>query len=309
MTPRLKTIPLPLRDGLGEGSQPHTTVFANAPNLLPLEERANSATSQDGFTLLEMIVVIVILGLVAGLVLTRGPMRSTGLSARAAATMLAGSLRAARSEAIATDRPVTVLINATLGTIQVGASTPRAMGAQLIPPRAPDRVRAGWVLQRWTDRRGGRPGAPHRRRGLANRPGQHCRCPRNGFTLLEVLVAFIIAALALGALFSGGLGGLHATATSARYAEAVSRAQSHLAAATLNGALTASDRQGDDGRGFHWRVRTAPVAATASGPAAPTTPALVLYGVSAAESWTEDGHTRAVQLDTQVTALAPPAPP
>ena len=79
-----------------------------------------------------------------------------------------------------------------------------------------------------------------------------------GFTLLEVLVAFIIAALALAALFSGALGGLRAAATSGRYLEAVSRAESHLAAATTGDALAAGDRQGDEGAGFHWHVRIAP---------------------------------------------------
>ena len=130
-----------------------------------------------------------------------------------------------------------------------------------------------------------------------------------GFTLLEVLVAFIIAALALAALFSGGLGGLQATAESGRYQEAVSRVQSHLAAATTGDALTAGDRQGDEGSGFHWRVRITPVATAAPDPAARQQAVLSLYAVSAAVSWTEDGHARAVQLETQRVGAAPPAPP
>ncbi len=130
-----------------------------------------------------------------------------------------------------------------------------------------------------------------------------------GFTLLEVLIAFIIVALSMAALFSGGLGGLKAATESGRYAEAVSRAQSHLAAASTGDALVASDRQGDEGRGYHWRVRISPVATATQDPAARAGPLLTLYSVSAAISWTEDGHTRAVQLDTQATATAPAAPP
>ena len=130
-----------------------------------------------------------------------------------------------------------------------------------------------------------------------------------GFTLLEVLIAFIIAALALAVLFSGGLGGLQAATASGRYSEAVSRAQSHLAAASAGDALVAGDRQGDEGRGFHWRVRVSPVATAASDLALRSGYVLTLYAVSAAISWSEDGHTRTVQLDTQAAAVAPPSPP
>ena len=94
-------------------------------------------SAETGFTLLEMLVVLAVLGMVAGLVIARGPMRSAGLNARVAATMLAGSLRAARSEAIATDRPVAVLINGPAGTVQIGLRAPRSMGAQLVPPARP----------------------------------------------------------------------------------------------------------------------------------------------------------------------------
>ena len=131
-----------------------------------------------------------------------------------------------------------------------------------------------------------------------------------GFTLLEVLVAFIIAALALAALFSAGLGGLRAASVSGRYTEAVSRAESHLAAASIGDALTAGDRQGDEGNGFHWRVRVTPTATTAPVPGADrSTPLLALYAVSAAVSWEEGGRTRSVQLDTMRAGSAPPPPP
>ncbi len=131
----------------------------------------------------------------------------------------------------------------------------------------------------------------------------------DGFTLLEVLVAFIIAALALAALFSGGLGGLRAAATSGRYLEAVSRAESHLATATVGDALAPGDRQGDEGKGFHWHVRITPAQAGAADPGSPGKPVLTLYTVSSAISWSEDGRTRTVQLDTQRVAAAPAAPP
>jgi len=63
---------------------------------------------QNGFSLLEMIVVLAILGLALGLVLTRGPMHSPRLDVQVAARDLAGALRVARGRAIAENRPVAV---------------------------------------------------------------------------------------------------------------------------------------------------------------------------------------------------------
>ena len=61
-----------------------------------------------GFTLLEMIVVLVVLGLALGLVMTHGPARSPRLELDAAARQVAGALRLARSRAIAQERTVPV---------------------------------------------------------------------------------------------------------------------------------------------------------------------------------------------------------
>ena len=130
-----------------------------------------------------------------------------------------------------------------------------------------------------------------------------------GFTLLEVLVAFIIAALALAALFEGGLGGLRATTVSSRYLEAVARAQSHLASATLPGAMAAADTQGDEGGGFHWHVRVTEAAVSRPAPNAAPGPVAALYAVSAAVSWSEGGRSRVVQIDTERAGTAPPRPP
>src|SRR5438309_6763718 len=82
----------------------------------------------------------------------------------------------------------------------------------------------------------------------------------NGFTLLEVLVALAIAALALIAMFRAGGEGLVAVGTASRYEEALQRAQSHLAAVGRDAALLQGDSEGEDGGGFRWRLRIAPVA-------------------------------------------------
>ncbi len=120
-----------------------------------------------------------------------------------------------------------------------------------------------------------------------------------GFTLLEVVVALAIAALALVGLFQAGSGGLFAVDTAARAAEAVQRAQSHLAAIGRNAALTAGDSTGDDGGGYRWRLRVQPVA-TRPGASAdnPSAAALTLFDVEVAVSWRARGRDRAVVLKT-----------
>ena len=65
----------------------------------------------DGFTLIEILVVLAILGVALGLIIGRGPMRSRGLESRAAAGALAQTLRAARALAIAGDHDVAVAID------------------------------------------------------------------------------------------------------------------------------------------------------------------------------------------------------
>lgn len=66
---------------------------------------------EEGFTLIEVIVVFAILGLVMAMVLSgpRGP--DAVISLRAAANQLAAGLREARSRAIEADRPVTLTVD------------------------------------------------------------------------------------------------------------------------------------------------------------------------------------------------------
>ena len=66
--------------------------------------------SDAGFTLIEMLVVLVILGMAGVLLLSRGPARSPGLEARAAASEIVQTMRLGRSRAVASDRPVAVVV-------------------------------------------------------------------------------------------------------------------------------------------------------------------------------------------------------
>ncbi|WP_395370466.1 prepilin-type N-terminal cleavage/methylation domain-containing protein [Komagataeibacter diospyri] len=69
----------------------------------------------EGFTLLEMIVVLAVLGLVGMVIVSRGPMRSPTLELRVAAQGMMAAMRDGRMTAIVMARPVIFKANAPLG--------------------------------------------------------------------------------------------------------------------------------------------------------------------------------------------------
>jgi general secretion pathway protein I len=120
-----------------------------------------------------------------------------------------------------------------------------------------------------------------------------------GFTLLEVLVAFVIAALALGVMLRVATDSLKESAVSARYEEAVVRAKSHLAMLTGGGSLMAGNWSGDDGGGYRWQIHVTSLSqATAEANGGSQVP-IALYYVSVSITWSEGDHTRVVRLDTE----------
>jgi prepilin-type N-terminal cleavage/methylation domain-containing protein len=126
-----------------------------------------------------------------------------------------------------------------------------------------------------------------------------------GFTLLEVIIALIIAGMAAVVLFEAAGSGLHETQIASMYDQAIVRAKSRLAAATHGTKLAAGDWRGDDGGGFRWRLRVAPLANASLrpigvvGPRAAASIPVVLYGVSVWIGWNEGGTERDVRLDTE----------
>ena len=120
-----------------------------------------------------------------------------------------------------------------------------------------------------------------------------------GFTLLEVLIATIIAALALGVMFDVAVVSLRASQRAARYEEAVVRARLHLAMAIEGGSLMPGTWDGNDGSGYRWHIHVTSLAGAASRPVADPAVPLALYAVSVAITWSEGEQTREVRLDTE----------
>ena len=86
-----------------------------------------AGAGSGGFTLIELVVVLAIMGLMLALVLTHGPMRSPTLQTRAAAAQVAQGLRSARARAIALNRPVTFSLDLAGHSFRIDDAAPQAL--------------------------------------------------------------------------------------------------------------------------------------------------------------------------------------
>lgn len=74
----------------------------------------------------------------------------------------------------------------------------------------------------------------------------------SGYTLVEVLVAFVILALALTVLLRIFSGGVRNVSVSSDYARAVLIAESRLASAGIEGVLAPGETSGTEDERFQW---------------------------------------------------------
>jgi general secretion pathway protein I len=124
------------------------------------------------------------------------------------------------------------------------------------------------------------------------------RASSRGFTLLEIVVALAIMGLALVGLFRAGSGGVLAVDAAGHVDEAIERAQSRLAAIGRGGAISPGATEGDDGGGYHWQVRTRPLAAWQVGSGAAAT-MITLFEIEIAISWKAGNGHRSVTLSSR----------
>lgn len=143
-----------------------------------------------------------------------------------------------------------------------------------------------------------------------------------GFTLLEVLIAFIIAALALGVMFDAILGGMRAATDAGRVGEALTLARSRLALAgyaVATGAIPPGEQSGSEGNDFKWSVTVAPAAEVpmpvagqqavgigGTGGTARGMPRAVLYAITATVTWPGTAAPHQVRLASARLARLPP---
>jgi general secretion pathway protein H len=83
--------------------------------------------SQAGFTLIEMIVVIAIMGLTLALIGLKLQPVSPASHARAAAEEISGALRAARSQALVNNRSVLFTLDLSPPAYRLGSQSPKAL--------------------------------------------------------------------------------------------------------------------------------------------------------------------------------------
>jgi general secretion pathway protein H len=86
---------------------------------------------EGGFTLIEMLAVVAVLGLAVVLVTSRGPARPRGMDLRASAAELAETMRAARARAIAGNRTERVLVSAADHAVQGADGSLRRLPADI----------------------------------------------------------------------------------------------------------------------------------------------------------------------------------
>ena len=127
--------------------------------------------------------------------------------------------------------------------------------------------------------------------------------------LLETLVAFAIAAMALVVLYRGGIEGLNGTRTAERTEEAVARARSRIDALCHGARLAPGHASGDDGSGFTWYSDTARAGGTLvnRGSADDPKPPLraELFAVRVTVSWPGTIRPHQVALATDCLAVTP----
>lgn len=97
---------------------------------------------------------------------------------------------------------------------------------------------------------------------VASRSGSEGPTPGGraaGFTLIEVLVAFVILSLALAALLPGFSSGLRSLEVSEQYDTAALLAESRLAAVGREAPLAAGRSSGEFENGFRWHLDVLPL--------------------------------------------------
>ena len=119
---------------------------------------------------------------------------------------------------------------------------------------------------------------------------------QSGYTLIEVLVAFMILALALAVLMRIFSGGLRNVSVSSDYATATLIAESRLAAAGIDGLLAPGETSGTEGDRFEWTVSVQDYEPWPG--YRPAAKGVDAYRVTVTVEWPHGDNTRSIGLST-----------
>lgn len=119
---------------------------------------------------------------------------------------------------------------------------------------------------------------------------------QSGYSLIEVLVAFMILALALTVLLRIFSGGLRNVSVSSDYATATLIAESRLAAAGIDVPLAPGETSGTEGERFEWTLRVQDYEPWTGYRSAAK--AVDAYRVTVTVEWPNGNKTRSVGLST-----------
>ena len=119
---------------------------------------------------------------------------------------------------------------------------------------------------------------------------------QSGYSLIEVLVAFVILSMTLSVIFGVFSAGLRNIDTAADYTEAVVIAESKLASPGIVEPLVLGQQHGTSAERYSW-IRT--ISPFDSGqPGLSPAPAVNAYRIDVSVRWSEFGADRNVQLST-----------
>ena len=121
---------------------------------------------------------------------------------------------------------------------------------------------------------------------------------QQGFSLLEILIAFSILALSLGILLKIFSAGVNTAVVAEDYTAAVQIAESLMAKTGVETPLQAGQASGQENKKYHWWVEVSPFAFNPENvdPAAITA---ALFKVKVIVSWSDDNiNERKIELTT-----------
>lgn len=130
-----------------------------------------------------------------------------------------------------------------------------------------------------------------RGRSIGGRKARH----QGGFSLLEVIAAMLLLAIAFTALMKVAGGAISLTQNAAAHSEAAMWARSLLDSAFVGQRLKPGTRSGQFNRKFHWQLQVTPWRLAGKTP--PNAP-LQLYQLDLDVRWGPPGHVRSAQFRT-----------